>query len=95
MRPVARGPPAALVRLDPVLFEQVLFNLLDNAGKYTPQGSEVVVRGRRAGGAGPPASSSMVNTVAVADRAVMVCWSLRFMVNVLLWVTGVVCNYNT
>jgi two-component system sensor histidine kinase KdpD len=38
-----------LVRLDPVLFEQVLFNLLDNAGKYTPQGSEVVVRGRRAG----------------------------------------------
>ncbi len=39
-------PPA---RLDPVLFEQVLFNLLDNAGKYTPQGSEITVRGRRDG----------------------------------------------
>jgi len=38
-----------LVRLDPVLFEQVLFNLLDNAGKYTPPGSEVTVRGRRDG----------------------------------------------
>jgi two-component system sensor histidine kinase KdpD len=32
-----------------VLFEQVLFNLLDNAGKYTPPGSEVTVRGKREG----------------------------------------------
>jgi two-component system sensor histidine kinase KdpD len=38
-----------LVRLDPVLFEQVLFNLLDNAGKYTPQGSEIRLAGRREG----------------------------------------------
>jgi two-component system sensor histidine kinase KdpD len=38
-----------LVKLDPVLFEQVLFNLLDNAGKYTPPGTEVRVGGRREG----------------------------------------------
>jgi hypothetical protein len=36
-----------------------------------------------------------VNTVAVADNAITVWWSLRFMANVLRWVTGVVCNYNT
>jgi two-component system sensor histidine kinase KdpD len=29
------------LQLDPVLFEQVLFNLLDNATKYSPEGSEV------------------------------------------------------
>lgn len=27
-----------MVRLDPVLCEQVLFNLLDNARKYAPEG---------------------------------------------------------
>ena len=32
--------------LDPVLFEQVLFNLLDNAAKYAPVDSEVVLRAR-------------------------------------------------
>ncbi|WP_075290513.1 sensor histidine kinase [Pararhizobium arenae] len=35
-----------MVKLDPVLFEQVLFNLLDNAGKYAPPGSVVTIRGR-------------------------------------------------
>lgn len=30
-----------MLRLDPVLTEQVLFNLLDNAAKYAPQGSEI------------------------------------------------------
>jgi len=30
-----------LLRLDPVLSEQVLFNLLDNAAKYAPAGSEI------------------------------------------------------
>ena len=33
-----------MVRLDPVLFEQVLFNLLDNARKYAPTGSLISIR---------------------------------------------------
>jgi two-component system sensor histidine kinase KdpD len=32
-----------MLRLDPVLFEQVLFNLLDNAAKYAPPGTEVSI----------------------------------------------------
>ena len=34
-----RSNPLPVVRLDPVLFEQVLFNLLDNAAKYAPRGT--------------------------------------------------------
>jgi two-component system sensor histidine kinase KdpD len=30
-----------MIRFDPVLFEQVLFNLLDNAAKYAPEGSTI------------------------------------------------------
>ena len=37
------------LRLDPVLFEQVLVNLFDNAAKYAPAGSTVTVRGRSDG----------------------------------------------
>lgn len=40
-----------MLKLDPVLFEQVLFNLLDNAAKYAPAGSTVAIRGRLDGGA--------------------------------------------
>jgi two-component system sensor histidine kinase KdpD len=34
-----------MVRVDPVLFEQVLFNLLDNAAKYAPVGSVIRIEG--------------------------------------------------
>ena len=34
-----------MLRLDPVLFEQVLFNLLDNAAKYAPQGTRIDLKG--------------------------------------------------
>jgi len=46
---VALEEDLPMVRLDPVLFEQVLFNLLDNAGKYAPPGGSVTVRGWREG----------------------------------------------
>jgi len=35
---------AALVSVDPVLLEQLLVNLLENAARHTPPGTEVVVR---------------------------------------------------
>ena len=38
-----------LLDLDPVLFEQVLINLLDNAANYTPEGSEIMLAARVAG----------------------------------------------
>ncbi len=34
-----------MVRVDPVLFEQVIFNLLDNAAKYAPEGSVIHIEG--------------------------------------------------
>src|SRR5215468_3231755 len=39
-----------MVRIDPVLFEQVLFNLLDNAAKYAPIGTTVRIQSWRDGG---------------------------------------------
>ncbi len=36
-----------MVKIDPVLFEQVVFNLLDNAAKYAPAGTTVRIRGWR------------------------------------------------
>ena len=38
------APDLPLLQLDAVLFEQVLFNLLDNAAKYAPAGSTVRLR---------------------------------------------------
>jgi len=38
-----------MIDIDAVLFEQALFNLLDNAGKYAPAGSLITVRARREG----------------------------------------------
>ncbi len=43
------APDLPMLMLDPVLFEQVLFNLLDNAAKYAPPGSHVRVEARRDG----------------------------------------------
>ena len=43
------SPDLPMLRLDPVLFEQVLFNLLDNAAKYAPAGTAVEIRARRDG----------------------------------------------
>ena len=40
-------PDLPMLDLDPVLFEQVLFNLLDNAAKYAPPGTTIRVRGER------------------------------------------------
>jgi two-component system, OmpR family, sensor histidine kinase KdpD len=46
---VAVEPELPMLRLDVVLFEQVLFNLLDNASKYSPAGSRIDVRASRDG----------------------------------------------
>jgi two-component system sensor histidine kinase KdpD len=43
------SPDLPTLRLDPVLFEQALVNLLDNAAKYAPEGTSVTVRARRDG----------------------------------------------
>ena len=40
-----------MLDLDVMLFEQVLVNLLDNAAKYAPPGSEIRIRARRTQGA--------------------------------------------
>jgi two-component system sensor histidine kinase KdpD len=38
-----------MLQIDAVLFEQVLFNLLDNAAKYAPAGSRIDIRAKRDG----------------------------------------------
>lgn len=46
---VTVAPDLPMLRLDPILFEQVLFNLLDNAAKYAPAGSRIDLRAERDG----------------------------------------------
>jgi len=41
------GTDLPMLELDAVLFEQVLFNLLDNAAKYAPSGTMISIRGAR------------------------------------------------
>jgi two-component system sensor histidine kinase KdpD len=41
------APDLPMLRLDAVLFEQVLFNLLDNAAKYAPADTAITIRARR------------------------------------------------
>jgi two-component system, OmpR family, sensor histidine kinase KdpD len=43
------APELPMLRVDAVLFEQVLFNLLDNAAKYSPPGSRIELRARAEG----------------------------------------------
>ncbi|BAI74933.1 two-component system, OmpR family, sensor histidine kinase (plasmid) [Azospirillum sp. B510] len=43
-------PGLPLLRLDPVLTGQVFFNLIDNACKYSPDGSPILLQASRAGG---------------------------------------------
>ncbi len=52
-RPIrlALAPDLPLVPLDDVLFEQVVFNLVENAHKYAPQGSPIDVSAEIEGGA--------------------------------------------
>lgn len=38
-----------MLKVDPVLFEQVLFNLIDNAAKYAPEHTAIEIRGWRQG----------------------------------------------
>lgn len=45
------APDLPLIDVDPVLFEQALFNLLDNASKYSPAGSTIAIVARSDGGA--------------------------------------------
>jgi len=44
-------PDLPMLRVDPVLFAQVLFNVLDNAAKYSPAGTEIHLQARREGSA--------------------------------------------
>lgn len=43
-------PDLPLIKVDGVLIEQVLINLLENAGRHTPAGSEVEVKAIKSGG---------------------------------------------
>jgi two-component system, OmpR family, sensor histidine kinase KdpD len=43
------SPDLPMLKLDPVLFEQVLFNLLDNAAKYSPHDAPIRVEAQREG----------------------------------------------
>jgi two-component system sensor histidine kinase KdpD len=42
-------PDLPMLKVDPVLFEQVLFNLIDNAAKYAPPQTTIIIRGRTDG----------------------------------------------
>ncbi len=44
---IALMPDLPMVEVDPVLFEQVIFNLLDNAAKYAPEGTTIRLRGNQ------------------------------------------------
>ena len=41
------APALPMIKVDPVLFEQVVFNVLDNASKYAPPGSTIRIQAWR------------------------------------------------
>ncbi|MBB5046258.1 two-component system sensor histidine kinase KdpD [Rhodopseudomonas rhenobacensis] len=45
------APELPMLQIDAVLFEQAIFNLLDNAAKYAPDGTTITVRAARHGDA--------------------------------------------
>lgn len=47
---VSLAPDLPMLQIDAVLMERVLVNLLENAAKYTPPGSRVLLSARRTGG---------------------------------------------
>ncbi len=51
------APDLPMLELDAVLFEQVLFNILDNAAKYAPAGTTIRIPGWRDGDAVYPAGA--------------------------------------
>ena len=53
------APDLPLVMVDAVLFEQVLFNLLDNAAKYSPASTKIRVLGWQRGAPTSACRSSM------------------------------------
>ena len=61
-------PDLPLLHVDPVLIEQVLVNLLDNAARYAPAGTAVRVGARRADGAIGVAVSDQGPGIPPADR---------------------------
>ncbi len=65
------APNLPTLRLDPVLFEQVLVNLLDNAAKYAPEDTTVTVRAGRTDG--PSASKSSTRATASRRRTSSAC----------------------
>ncbi|HEV2186569.1 MAG TPA: sensor histidine kinase KdpD [Stellaceae bacterium] len=48
---ISIAPDLPMLRLDAMLFEQVLFNLLDNAAKYAPPGTRIDLKARQDGDA--------------------------------------------
>ena len=55
----ALSPDLPMLKLDPVLFEQVLFNLFDNAAKYAPPDTKISISA---------ASTDLSVTVRVLDE---------------------------
>ena len=73
-----------MLQLDAVLFEQALFNLLDNAAKYAPAGTDIRIQSWRdrmrsacrsstKERASPPAISSASSTSSIARRRAIRC----------------------